>query len=318
MCATDLSYEIRVSEPEILKSKLSARRPKPQYAVAGPSPSTPTKKSSKARITDHTPTSRAIFHKANTIFRVDLATREAFPDDALTHAQTLASWRQACEEMGDAFEPWKERDGSVIKSIVGQRTSQLRGELVGRARAQVANIYELKPDVNLPEKVKELVEMLTKDGKAFTYGDPIRSTGLFANSIIPRLIADQWLSGAASKAEGLIYHEAFNPVPAPLIALVASAVFCALKDFDTGSRCDADKNPFAGGSVYEDNYRIQLTRLEKWRAESPAFFEFFRKQLYEKALKISGKKKEAEVVIEETPIDYAAEAALAGFALPEA
>ncbi|THH17455.1 hypothetical protein EUX98_g9133 [Antrodiella citrinella] len=326
---------INVSQPKIIVSKLPAHKNKPTAAV----PSTPTKRvlldadgnpeswveppaqsvpgaheTVKMRMKDRTPTSRAVFRKANTIFRVCLATRDGFPTPVQIEQQTKASYAQACEELGPEFSGYKVRNGEdVVRGLIGQRCSQMRGELRTKARNLVASFYDIDACALSVDEIKNLVSALT-DKSAFTFSNPMRREGLFAHPIIPELIASQWFTGQRGSPEGLAYNAAFNPVPAPLIALVSTAVCCGLKDWETGSRCESKDNAFEG-SVYDKVYRTQLRRLESWQSRSPAFYDGFCKQLYDKCWKLSGKKAASNSDSEDDEMDemdFEAEAARAG------
>jgi hypothetical protein len=59
---------------------------------------------------------------------------------------------------------------------------------------------------------------------------------LFANEIFTLLLAQQWfnLSKKSSKGVG-DYAMSFNPIPSPLIALIATAVECTLSCWESGT-----------------------------------------------------------------------------------
>lgn len=76
------------------------------------------KSTGKARVKDQTPTLCVVFRKANTIFRVAIAIKNAFLDPVDSELLTHTSYIQACDELGDHFSAWKSKNLDVVKSLV--------------------------------------------------------------------------------------------------------------------------------------------------------------------------------------------------------
>jgi hypothetical protein len=63
-----------------------------------------------------------------------------------------------------------------------------------------------------------------------------KCTGLFANDIFAVLLARQWFDPSKKSSEGVgDYAASFNPIPPPLVALLATAVECALRCWESGT-----------------------------------------------------------------------------------
>ena len=66
-----------------------------------------------------------------------------------------------------------------------------------------------------------------------TFGKRI---GLFANEIFALLLAQQWFDPSKKSSEGTgDYTTSLNPILLPLVALIATAVECALRCWESGT-----------------------------------------------------------------------------------
>ena len=63
-----------------------------------------------------------------------------------------------------------------------------------------------------------------------------KRVGIFANEIFALLLAQQWFDPSKKSSEGVgDYAMSFNPIPSPLIALIAMAVECTLRCWESGT-----------------------------------------------------------------------------------
>jgi len=61
-----------------------------------------------------------------------------------------------------------------------------------------------------------------------------KHTGLFTNEVFAILLAQQWFNLSKKSSEGVgDYAASFNPIPPPLVALLATAVECALRCWES-------------------------------------------------------------------------------------
>ena len=63
-----------------------------------------------------------------------------------------------------------------------------------------------------------------------------KRSGLFANEIFAVLLTQQWFNPNKKSSEGVgDYAASFNPIPTLLIALIVTAVECALKSWESST-----------------------------------------------------------------------------------
>ncbi|KAG2046126.1 hypothetical protein BDR06DRAFT_1015001 [Suillus hirtellus] len=251
------------SSPAILTSKLPRARlstlrshPAPSLphsaAAVTPIPSTPPRSShqhsTKPRMSDQTPTSRAIVKTANSIFCVYVATDNGFPTEDKIAAHSHASFKRACKEL-----KWTEILGrfeedpayaAIQAKIVAARPSQIHGELKSKVQSAVVGHYELHGLSK--SKLKARIAGLLHE-HAYVFQNPDKREGFFRHPIFTDIFGAQWLRKRGEAAGE--YAAAFNPVPLPTLALIATAIECALRDYVKGYKeIRRGVNEFSGDS----------------------------------------------------------------------
>jgi hypothetical protein len=94
-----------------------------------------------------------------------------------------------------------------------------------------------------------------------------KRSGLFANEIFAVLLAQQWFDPNKKSSEGVgDYAASFNPIPTPLIALIATTVECALKSWESGTY----KNVSFTEHDYAKVYRRHSRSLARFEEKQPA------------------------------------------------
>jgi len=89
-----------------------------------------------------------------------------------------------------------------------------------------------------------------------------KHSGIFANEIFVVLLAQQWFDPNKKSSESVgDYAATFNPIPTPLLALIASAVECALKSWETGT--------YKNTSFTDHDY----SKVYRWHSKSLTWFE---------------------------------------------
>ncbi|KAF7799992.1 hypothetical protein EIP86_011235 [Pleurotus ostreatoroseus] len=240
----------------------------------------------KAREADASPSTKSLVKHSCLKFRVGMAVGDAWPSEAEVLNETTASFANACDEVGADRRLQRFRKehtySEYIINVVEQRRSQLRGEVKSKAQAEVVTMYKLEGTrVQIAERVKLL---LTK--KTFTFRDTETRYGMYGNAIFEHIIARQWFAHADSEGCGR-YSKQFNPIPLPLLALVATAVHCALMDWESGT-FEPRRNKFEH-HVYEPIYRDHLGSLNKWKQANPAACAARQQGLWQHVWKVSGR-----------------------------
>ncbi|EPQ53845.1 hypothetical protein GLOTRDRAFT_131175 [Gloeophyllum trabeum ATCC 11539] len=330
------------SSPQPIASKLPPRRQGPAKTSANPRyrstlpssepplptspdrptddsrepPSTPVAQrgtSSKVTFSQQTSNSQLLLPRAAKIFRVTLAVEDAFPPQEAVDSRVKGCFKQAAEELDQPALDHRFKDNLAYKKqaidCIKRARSQTRGEVKTKAQGIVVSQYNI-PIHQGEEQVKKKVEKLL-DKSAFTFADPEKRSGFYSHPIFVEIIAKQWFDPTKKTSDGIKYVDAFNPIPLPVLALVATAIECALKDWESGHRISKKKNNEFSADDYAESYARRLQMLTNKESKEPAFFESLTRDLFQKAWKLGGnsplKPKEAEDDYDD--VDFAAEAA---------
>jgi len=162
------------------------------------------------------------------------------------------------------------------------RLPQLRGEIKTKAQGAVSGIYGISSQLS-KEEIETLVKMLLRKA-AFTFRVPEKvclvyftfvsannifrkRVGIFANEIFALLLAQQWFDSSKKSSEGVgDYAASFNPIPPALIALIATAVECALRCWESGTYRSISFTDHDFAKVY----RRHSKSLARFEAKQPA------------------------------------------------
>ncbi|TFY76069.1 hypothetical protein EWM64_g7940, partial [Hericium alpestre] len=220
-------------------------------------------------------------------FRMKIALEEPFPDGTLRVAMAKASFIEACQEDGVPRRLARFRADKLyvdrMSDSIGDRVAQLRGEVKTKAQALVSGQYALASLSD--ENLKKEVQRLTTRGM-FHFEDTKQHKGMFKNIIIPMVFAEQWLKRKSAEGAGK-YSKHFNPCSLPLIALIVTAVECALCDYETGAY-SATSNLFTQ-EEYRPAYQRHLASLEKYRKKAPAQLAKLQKEIWTDGWRIAGR-----------------------------
>ncbi|KAF7799076.1 hypothetical protein EIP86_010306 [Pleurotus ostreatoroseus] len=230
-------------------------------------PFKPAHNGKKAREADASPSTKSLLKGSCLVFRVGMAVSEAWPGEARTASETQAAFNTTCDDVGAATRKIRYQKDHVYAKYIGdvceQRRSQLRGEVKSKAQVLVASAYKLEGGpVAIAEQVKDLLAR-----KNYTFKNPEKRQGMYGHSIFELIIYRQWFIRADSEGCGR-YSKEFNPIPLPLIALVATAVHCALTDWESGT-CQPSRNKFEY-DIYEPIYRDHMASLSNWQRNNMA------------------------------------------------
>ncbi|KAG1797987.1 hypothetical protein EV424DRAFT_1316323, partial [Suillus variegatus] len=134
--------------------------------------------------------------------------------------------------------------------------SQLRGELKSKVQNAVIGHYGVH---GLPKsKLKARIAALLHE-HAYVSQNP--------DKVSLSLLSVQWLR-KRGEATGK-YAAAFNPVPLPTLALIATAIECALRDYVKGFKeIRRGVNEFSGDS-YRGSYDSHLCTLQRQEQKHP-------------------------------------------------
>lgn len=99
-------------------------------------------------------------------------------------------------------------------------------------------------------------------------------SGVYGNTIFVELISEQWFDPKKKSCEGFgDYGASFNPIPGPLIALVAAAVECVIMSYVDGRKASIKFTEHQFSKVYQRHIK-NLSRFEK--AQPVTYLKFCR------------------------------------------
>ncbi|KII84509.1 hypothetical protein PLICRDRAFT_32215 [Plicaturopsis crispa FD-325 SS-3] len=190
-----------------------------------------------------------------------LSTDTPFPDKSVELAWAHASWQEAC----DALEVQLELTKQVIKIIVGEG-SHFRGALKYRARPLVEAIYGFRTGgpAAIERNRRLVVALKTKSGflyKKCPSGNNM-GRGYMQNRIIQKLVNIQWFKDRQDI--GPIFEDQFEAFPEVALALVFTAVECAIDEWSSGVKSLVTFS----GERYHSVYREHLKAIYEFDQRS--------------------------------------------------
>ncbi|PBK89360.1 hypothetical protein ARMGADRAFT_341854 [Armillaria gallica] len=192
---------------------------------------------------------RNILKHAYSHYKRMLTCENAFPMDSHDRKEvtdmTVDAWDAACEELGieDVIDPTQ-----LELNLIRDRGSQFRGQLKDIVCNLLIDIFGFQDIKKLRNPNKErieaaktanrsLVQVLKGDDDPmrFIYSDPLNPTAkgtMFQNPIFQIAINMHWF-GQKERARSSFFSME-KSIPLPTIALVASAIDCAIDEWCTG------------------------------------------------------------------------------------
>ncbi|KIM90130.1 hypothetical protein PILCRDRAFT_1498 [Piloderma croceum F 1598] len=113
-----------------------------------------------------------------------------------------------------------------------------------------------------------------------------KRVGIFANEIFALLLAQQWFDLSKKSSEGVgDYAASFNPIPPALIALIATAIECALRCWESGTYRSINFTDHDFAKVY----RRHSKSLAWFEVKQPANLQQLCRTLWVDAWALAGK-----------------------------
>ncbi|KIO19581.1 hypothetical protein M407DRAFT_30773, partial [Tulasnella calospora MUT 4182] len=247
------------------------------------SPRTPRKAGGgRPRLGDQTPTTAGIIKAAASDTRQALILEDAFPDRPTFVEQCKAIFVSTCADF-QATIPQRRFQKSetyrgLVLALLRQKLPQVRQEVRIAALSKVALHY----GINSSSPAAEIIVVVNrlKHKMAYVFNDTFERKGPYGNPIFQILINSLFFEGKR-KSDAITNPVPWNPMPLPVIALVATAVESVLDDWSTG-RNEAAKNKFSRDN-YESVYRTHLANLVKFQQKGPKALAALRTALWENA-----------------------------------
>ncbi|KAG8947336.1 hypothetical protein FRC03_001057 [Tulasnella sp. 419] len=115
--------------------------------------------------------------------------------------------------------------------IVKRGLAQVRGQLKDAARTLVRSQYKLFSQRSKVARMRKEYRRLVEDD-AYLHEDPEKKTARWYHPCLMEVIRAVFFT--KRNLEGIRFRDLFNPIPAPLIALAATAIRGALDEYQTG------------------------------------------------------------------------------------
>ncbi|KIM56414.1 hypothetical protein SCLCIDRAFT_29648 [Scleroderma citrinum Foug A] len=182
---------------------------------------------------------RSLAKAGHQVFRCHIAVVEAFLFPNNKEELCWTSLIQAAAASGELKATMDSVKGNTnikrdLINYVWTGASQLRGELVHKARSTIPHTYGLASGLESPNKLEQVVKWLVEDLKFLHPNININEMTCdkdkpWQNAIIGDLIKAQWW-GPKGDAKRLVSSKdnVYLSVPIPMLALVACAVECTL------------------------------------------------------------------------------------------
>jgi len=203
-------------------------------------------------------------------FRSQLGNVEAFPDGARVIRMFGHAWRQACAHFEEDRPPTK-----LIKSLVLPRVWQFRGEIVSAARNEIPTAYNFKTHCaglsirDAKAKRGELIDDLLDDHR-FIYKNPDDdiNKGSYQHDIFQDVLNKSLFR--CKQSDGICFRNFYcdpeSGISPNLLALIATAVECALDEWQDGERKMIDFS----AKVYQSRYKRHCATLQRMIVGGPA------------------------------------------------
>ncbi|KAG2110805.1 uncharacterized protein F5147DRAFT_772078 [Suillus discolor] len=222
---------------------------------------------------------------AHQLLRIKIALETAFPGPSVD-VQDSFSWDCIKEAVKNPGSPLKlmfdviSQDDALknrAMAYVWSGASQLRGELVRKARENVAFLLQQMK----PKDIGEVATWLISTKKdPFLCGELDLKTKTFNKNLpfravlLRQLLISQFFQGAGS--EGLLYKDLFQKLPDNLLALLATAAECTFKGMLSGSPVVIEfKEP-----VFQPRHQYYMLKLAEYHKCSPMYMEKLKQDLW--------------------------------------
>ncbi|KAI0682073.1 hypothetical protein C8T65DRAFT_597643 [Cerioporus squamosus] len=201
---------------------------------------------------DYVQAVKEVLDRAVTLYKTLLTCEDAYPDTLTARTWAKTAWKQATVELDIPL-----KYHSSIIPLITRYSWHLRSELKGAARSTVEGMYGFKPvsatDLEWVQYNKERASALLTN-KAFAYEvrhqphDAATDKGLYQVGIIQSIINRVYYKGP--KDDGVVHDDVYRPFPLKGLALVLTAIECAIQEWETGVYSNVNFNQQAYSTVY--------------------------------------------------------------------
>ncbi|KAF8883573.1 hypothetical protein BD779DRAFT_1472470 [Infundibulicybe gibba] len=206
----------------------------------------------RPKASDYTEVEQDVIALANRLYRCLISTENAFPGTASELRMVGKAWEVALRLKG--LDPIILAPG--IFRVIRAHGPQVRGEAKSKMVLLVAAIYGFNSGQS--KKVitanRNLAESL-KQEKGFVFktlgNENTPRKGVYQNHIIREGINALWFQN--KQDEGIEFSELFDPIPVESIALILTAIECAIDEWATGFKTDIPFQAKEYMGIYNDH-----------------------------------------------------------------
>ncbi|KAI0665541.1 hypothetical protein C8Q78DRAFT_954614, partial [Trametes maxima] len=192
---------------------------------------------------------REILKTANIYYKANIMVNNAYPDKLTEKTWARSAWTRAASLLNIKLA----YNGEILATIT-QYTWNLRGEIKNAARSAVRGCYGFKTSVTATacESNKARAKQLLA-GRAFAYeilgNTPDEHVGLYEAEAIQEVIDRVFYKD--QEDDGVVLTELYDPFPTCGLALVLTAIQCAVEEWLSGARINVAFSETAYKPVYE-------------------------------------------------------------------
>ncbi|KAI0741313.1 hypothetical protein C8Q80DRAFT_1110274 [Daedaleopsis nitida] len=222
----------------------------------------------KPRLMDYDTEAQDIIVHAVPFFKLMISGEYAYPDALRERVWAKQAWAQATHKLQVLLAP----DIGALQ-VIEQYAWNLRSELKTAAKSYVQGVFGFKTGTSSAVMAhnRDLANALLKDS-SFTYqnrgGPEEQPSGLYEAEILQMVINRVYYKG--TKDDGVILRQFYTPFPLPALALVISAIQCAIDKWSTGQWNGVQFREIE----YKPIYDRHIKALKKFRDNSIKILQF--------------------------------------------
>ncbi|KAH9857337.1 hypothetical protein C2E23DRAFT_693633, partial [Lenzites betulinus] len=216
----------------------------------------------RPRATDYEAEAQEVMKLAAVIYKGQVMTKTAYPGKLMEKTWASDAWNTAASKLDIELAYTSE-----IINLLTRYSWNLRGEVKNAARANVQGAFGFKSGASAVTQAGNRKRALQlRCARTFTYGviddNPELNDGLYEAEILQIVINRVFYK--SSEDDGISLADVYDPFPVPGLALVLTAIQCAIDEWDTGAFASVTFSEEAYSAVYEQH----LQELNAYELES--------------------------------------------------
>ncbi|KAI9069145.1 hypothetical protein FKP32DRAFT_1545651, partial [Trametes sanguinea] len=217
---------------------------------------------SRPRMSDFEPDAQEITKLAAVYYKGRGAAEDAYPSKLTENTWAREAWYRASHKLDIELAP-----NSELIQVLTHYSWNLRGEIKTAARSSVPGVYKFKPIVTHDARIHNHNQAAhLRKARTFAYKDIGQHEedhdGLYENDIIQMVVNQVFYKDAED--DGILLSTVYDPFPTRAVALVLTAIQCAIDEWSTGVHTNVKFTEDAYSNIYKDH----LQDLQDFEAAS--------------------------------------------------